>query len=113
VTGICALDRDCGYALVEDATTGNANLSGTKRLRFTSGFPNNANAWAPTALEVLATETATAACVDTACPGATVPGSCNLGSTGMTKKCKCDKPVDHCDGPFDSFTPKFTAPLCP
>jgi len=117
-SGNCAPDLDCGYASVGDTgVAGNASLSGTKRLRFTSKFPNNANGWAPTALEVLATETATAACVASAnCPAANLPSSCastTQGSTPGAELCQCDKGVDHCDGPFDTFNPSFEAPLCP
>jgi len=118
-SGNCAPDLDCGYASVgdTDATGTNADLSGTKRLRFMSTFPNNANGWAPTALEVLATETATATCVASAeCPGAKLPASCSgtmQGSTTDTEPCQCDKSIDHCDGPYDTFNPTFEAPLCP
>ena len=116
-TGECALDVDCGYASVEDTgVSGNANLFGTKRLRFTPTFPNNANVWTPAALEVLATETATAACVDAQCPRVTLPGSCSStvnGATPGVPKCSCDHAIDHCDGPFDSFVPAFDSPLCP
>jgi hypothetical protein len=116
-TGICALDRDCGYAFVSGvAGSGAANIYATKRVRFTGVLPNNLGQWAPAALEVMVKETAVSACMPySECPGAAADAtSCPAtpkGSTPAGEECTCPA-GDSCSFPL-VFDAKFPAPYCP
>lgn len=111
----CVVRVDCGEALVRPKNASDAELSGTKYLRFKDRVAGglDLNGWTPLALEVLVAETALAACRPMAdrCPAASLEG-CTLPPSSMQVPCNCPGPYDSC-AQETTMTPKSTPQLCP